>query len=104
MALSLKILLVGASQQKTMRFMQDMSVSEAIKEIREKTNVGGPDHGLFQPGEAERPARWLKENRTLALYQLENNVSEFIPQIWSREMYKVSDIFVYAEGYNSYST
>ncbi len=75
MALSLRIFIQANNQQKTMRFMQDMAVAECLKEIKEKTNVGGGDHGLFQPAHGETGARWLKENRTLQYYSLTSNVN-----------------------------
>jgi hypothetical protein len=81
MSLSLKIFLESTNQYKVMKFMQDMGVSEAIQVIREKTQVGGPDFGLFQPStnaEETTTARWLKENRTLQFYGLENGVSFFL--------------------------
>jgi hypothetical protein len=77
MALSLKISIVNvdtSGQQKTMRFMNDMSIAEVCKEIQAKTGIGGPDHGLFQPASEKQPARWLKENKTLQSYGLLNMV------------------------------
>jgi hypothetical protein len=55
-----------------------MTVGEAIAEIREKTKIGGPDHGLFQAKSTDPKAgvsRWLKENKTLIYYGLINGVS-----------------------------
>ena len=47
-----------------------MSISEAIKEIREKLETGGQDHGLFQAYNPKvgRPSRWLRGDRTLNFY------------------------------------
>jgi hypothetical protein len=77
MALSLKVFLVSANQYKMMRFMQDMSVNEVVKEIQEKTNVGGADHGLFMPPDPEKlnPGKWLTDKYTLLYYNLSNGVS-----------------------------
>jgi len=51
-----------------------MSVLECSRVIREKTEEGGDDHGLFQPAlEGKRPARWLKNERTLQYYDLQQN-------------------------------
>lgn len=74
MALSLKIVINGDT--KMLRFMQDMSVHEAIKEIQSKTGVGGDDHGLFQPAGKEKLKRptWFKETNSLMSYELSNGV------------------------------
>jgi hypothetical protein len=76
MALALKIFLESQSQYKVMKFTQDMNVAEVICEIREKTEIGGSDHGLFRPAnEAEgKCPQWLKETKTLQFYELENGV------------------------------
>ena len=76
MALALKINLVDEGRQKTMRFMQDMTVGEICKEILEKTNVGGPDHGLFQPFTHGDGGRWFAPSKALAFYQVNTNVSQ----------------------------
>ncbi len=76
MALSLKVKLVSLGTTKTMRFMQDMSVSEMCKEIREKCpNAGGADHGIFQPGGPLQKPRWLKPDKTLRFYDLQSGVT-----------------------------
>jgi len=75
MALSLKVKLVSVGTTKTMRFMQDMSVSEMCKEIRDKTNGGGQDHGIFQPPSEKNQARWLLPEKTLRFYDLQTGVS-----------------------------
>lgn len=54
----------GSIQEKTMRFSADTAVWEACKEISEKMNGGGADHGLFQAGSQSRKPRWLKSNVT----------------------------------------
>jgi hypothetical protein len=55
-----------------MRFTGNMSISEAIKEIREKLETGGQDHGLFQPinPKVGRAARWLRGDRTFNFYDV----------------------------------
>eukprot|EP01113_Clastostelium_recurvatum_P020003 TRINITY_DN236_c0_g1_i4.p1 TRINITY_DN236_c0_g1~~TRINITY_DN236_c0_g1_i4.p1 ORF type:complete len:2591 (+),score=1077.50 TRINITY_DN236_c0_g1_i4:231-8003(+) len=74
MSLTLKIQMVRLNQQKSMKFAPTMSVSEVIGQIKEKTNEGGDDHGLFQPGlEGKRPSRWLRLDRTLQYYDLKMN-------------------------------
>jgi hypothetical protein len=76
MALSLKVTFGTSGLQKTMRFTMDMSVGEALKLIQEKTSEGGTDHGLVQKEKKEKqqPARWMKENKLLQFYGLENGV------------------------------
>eukprot|EP01117_Protostelium_nocturnum_P013126 TRINITY_DN487_c0_g1_i1.p1 TRINITY_DN487_c0_g1~~TRINITY_DN487_c0_g1_i1.p1 ORF type:complete len:2445 (+),score=1078.48 TRINITY_DN487_c0_g1_i1:119-7453(+) len=74
MSLTLKVLLEPTNQTKVMKFSADMGVGEAIATIKEKTEIGGADFGLFQPvNPRETYPRWLKENRTLLFYSLENN-------------------------------
>jgi len=75
MALQLRVLIVSTGQTKAMRFNQNMSVSETLQEIREKTNEGGRDHGIMQPADptSQRPARWLKPEKTLQFYNLYAN-------------------------------
>lgn len=71
MALSLKVYLVANGQMKTMRFMQDLSISEVCHQIREKHEIGGPDHGIFQPEVSGKSiGRWLKMDRTLLFYDI----------------------------------
>ena len=45
MAIQLKILFTSTGLTKTMRFTQTMSVSETLRDIKDKTNEGGRDHG-----------------------------------------------------------
>eukprot|EP00179_Madagascaria_erythrocladioides_P023475 CAMPEP_0198344436 /NCGR_PEP_ID=MMETSP1450-20131203/67599_1 /TAXON_ID=753684 ORGANISM="Madagascaria erythrocladiodes, Strain CCMP3234" /NCGR_SAMPLE_ID=MMETSP1450 /ASSEMBLY_ACC=CAM_ASM_001115 /LENGTH=590 /DNA_ID=CAMNT_0044049691 /DNA_START=77 /DNA_END=1845 /DNA_ORIENTATION=+ len=73
MSLALKVRVVKIDQVKTMRFAQNMSVSEACKQLRDKTGEGGADHGLFQPGAGRRPSRWLRPDRTLQFYDLKSD-------------------------------
>jgi len=75
MALQLRVLIVSTGQTKAMRFNQNMSISEMLQEIREKTNEGGRDHGIMQPADptSKRPARWLKPQKTLQFYNLYTN-------------------------------
>ena len=70
--LSLKISIGATGQVKTMRFVGNMSISDATKEIREKLEEGGHDHGLFQPASKKtgRGARWLQLNRTFNFFDI----------------------------------
>jgi hypothetical protein len=72
--IALKIIIVSTEQQKTMRFPPDMPVYEILKEIKEKTDHGGADHGLFQPGSRGTKPRWFALNRTLKFYGVGSNV------------------------------
>ncbi len=69
--LSLKVVLM-TGQTKTMRFTGNMSISEACKDIREKTEEGGPDHSLFRPPNAikARKGQWLRGDRTFNFYDV----------------------------------
>jgi hypothetical protein len=49
MSLQLKIKLARTQKTTVMKFAPTMSVAECCKQIREKTEEGGEDHGLFQP-------------------------------------------------------
>jgi hypothetical protein len=57
---------------KTMRFTGNMSISEACKDIREKTEDGGADHALFRPPNdlKHRKGAWLLGNRTFNFYDV----------------------------------
>ncbi len=57
-----------------MRFTGNMSISEAIKEIREKLETGGQDHGLFQPHNPKvgRASRWLRGDRTFNFFDVKS--------------------------------
>lgn len=72
--LSLRVLIGDSGVAKTMRFTGNMSISEAIKEIREKLETGGQDHGLFQAYNPKvgRPSRWLRGDRTLNFYDIKS--------------------------------
>lgn len=65
--ISLKVVVAvnGTVQEKTMRFNADMAIWEVCKEVSEKLNIGGADHGLFQQGSGSRKGRWFKPNMTL---------------------------------------
>eukprot|EP01116_Phalansterium_solitarium_P023894 TRINITY_DN8583_c0_g1_i4.p1 TRINITY_DN8583_c0_g1~~TRINITY_DN8583_c0_g1_i4.p1 ORF type:complete len:716 (+),score=234.47 TRINITY_DN8583_c0_g1_i4:107-2254(+) len=73
MALTLKIN-VSQGASKTMRFTQDMSVAQAIGQIKERIGLqGASDHGLYQPpGPLNGTGKWLKENRLLQYYNFAN--------------------------------
>jgi hypothetical protein len=45
MSIQLKILFTATGLTKTMRFTQTMSISETLRDIKDKTNEGGRDHG-----------------------------------------------------------
>lgn len=70
MSLTLKIKIGDAT--KAMRFAENMSVSEALKVIHEKTEIGGKDHGLFKPAlESEKiVGQWMRMDKTLEFYDL----------------------------------
>jgi hypothetical protein len=80
MSLSLKIRLVtqDSDQTKIMKFAETMSVGEAIQQIREKTGIGGPDFGLFQPLRRNKQSkpRWLKNDKSLTSYEIESEVPQ----------------------------
>ena len=59
-----------------MKFTESMSVGEAIQQIREKTGVGGPDYGLFQPVRRKKDLkpRWLKNDKSFMSYEIESEV------------------------------
>eukprot|EP01117_Protostelium_nocturnum_P014479 TRINITY_DN550_c0_g1_i1.p1 TRINITY_DN550_c0_g1~~TRINITY_DN550_c0_g1_i1.p1 ORF type:complete len:2591 (+),score=755.90 TRINITY_DN550_c0_g1_i1:291-8063(+) len=74
MSLPLKINLVNKNVSRVMKFAPTMYVIEAIRQIRDKTEEGGEDHGLFQPATTgARAARWLKEDRMLSYFELQPN-------------------------------
>eukprot|EP00005_Dracoamoeba_jomungandri_P004888 CAMPEP_0174252644 /NCGR_PEP_ID=MMETSP0439-20130205/2023_1 /TAXON_ID=0 /ORGANISM="Stereomyxa ramosa, Strain Chinc5" /LENGTH=2477 /DNA_ID=CAMNT_0015333213 /DNA_START=52 /DNA_END=7482 /DNA_ORIENTATION=+ len=72
MSLQLKIVFSTTGVTKSMRFTQMMSVSETLKEIKDKTGEGGRDHGLMRPADpvTGRTARWLDPERTLQFYDI----------------------------------
>lgn len=81
MSLTLKIIVrpLGSNQanSKTMKFAPNMSISECCQLIAEKLadsiGITGADHGLFQNAEpGKRPARWLREDRTLQFYDIDS--------------------------------
>ena len=75
MAVSLKIFMVSKGVTKTMRFPSDMSISEVVVTIREKTQEGGADHGMFQPTvPGKSTGRWLQPDRTIQFYDLFSGV------------------------------
>lgn len=55
-----------------MRFPDNMTAGEACKEIIEKHEVGGPDHGLYHPVSETSTfdGKWLKPSQTLSYYDL----------------------------------
>ncbi|KAM9970706.1 hypothetical protein ACTFIR_002570 [Dictyostelium discoideum] len=74
MSISLKINIVGANTVKTLRFAPDMCIQECCTHIFEKTNEGGPDHGLYQAHiEGKQSARWLAMEKTLQFYDINSD-------------------------------
>jgi len=74
MSLPLRVKVVRLNAVKVLKFAPSMYVIEAIRQIQEKLEEGGEDHGLFQPAiEGRRTARWLKEDRMLQYYELQPN-------------------------------
>jgi hypothetical protein len=74
MSLSLKVYIISTGASRNHKFPPDISVQEALKDIREKSGVGGEDHGLFLPAGGKKGGRWLKENTTLLANSLESGV------------------------------
>lgn len=75
MATYLKVFIPQKKQVKAMRFAETDFVSDVIREIREKTDVGGADHGIFVPLEdtSSKDGQWLTHNKSLAAYDLSAN-------------------------------
>ncbi|GAM27313.1 hypothetical protein SAMD00019534_104880 [Acytostelium subglobosum LB1] len=74
MSISLKVNIVSANSVKTFRFSPEMSIGEICQLIKEKTNEGGDDHGLFQPGvEGRTNARWLQPDKSLQFYDISSD-------------------------------
>jgi len=73
--LTLKVYIETTGQTKTLRFSGDEAVAEIIKEIREKTNEGGADFGIFVPANpvTKAPGQWLERNRALRFYNIKND-------------------------------
>jgi hypothetical protein len=71
---------------KVFRFPINASVREVLNDIVAKTEKGGRDYGLFQPADPKNlhPARWLKDDRTLAYYDLKNEVIKIFRRHWTR--------------------
>jgi talin len=77
-AINLKIT-TGPGVIKSFRFSVDQPIGELARDIREKIGDegSGKDHALFQAGTKARPPRWLKNNRTLKFYNINNGVRVF---------------------------
>lgn len=75
MSIQLKILVSATGAAKVLRLAPDMTIAEVLKEIKEKTEIGGADHGLYQAAFKGKKPRWLQKNRTLKYYDITNNVS-----------------------------
>jgi hypothetical protein len=98
MALQIKINLPNNST-KTFKFPPDMLISEVVKEIQIKTEIGGADHGLYQRAAKGKKARWLQQNRTLRFYDITSNVFRFF-----FHMSICSRIFIFFKLSNSSSS
>jgi hypothetical protein len=73
--IAIKVFIPAQNKSTAMRFNQDCSLMEVCKQIREKFNEGGADHGIFRPAVPGRnPAQWLKMEKTLQFYDLQSNV------------------------------
>jgi len=69
--ISLRVYFPQTDQFKVMRFSQDIPVRDVLADVLEKTEIGGADHGMFQPPiEGRSKGRWFKENHTLKYYDL----------------------------------
>jgi talin len=74
MSIQLKISVSATGAAKVLRFAPDMTIAEVLKEIKEKTEIGGADHGLYQAAFKGKKPRWLQKNRTLKYYDITNNM------------------------------
>ena len=78
MALAVKIYIVAGqnSSTKIMKFAPEMSIHQVLKEIKEKTNAGGDDFGLYMLGNLEKKQKpkWLDRMKSLKNYFMKNNV------------------------------
>eukprot|EP01091_Cochliopodium_minus_P013533 TRINITY_DN4387_c0_g1_i2.p1 TRINITY_DN4387_c0_g1~~TRINITY_DN4387_c0_g1_i2.p1 ORF type:complete len:2395 (+),score=901.68 TRINITY_DN4387_c0_g1_i2:60-7244(+) len=65
---------IDGGATKKMRFTSNMTVWEAIKEIQEKLEHEGEDHGIFLPHIEKicQMPKWLESNRTLEYYDLKS--------------------------------
>eukprot|EP00029_Vermamoeba_vermiformis_P006337 TRINITY_DN2454_c0_g1_i1.p1 TRINITY_DN2454_c0_g1~~TRINITY_DN2454_c0_g1_i1.p1 ORF type:complete len:2441 (+),score=869.37 TRINITY_DN2454_c0_g1_i1:57-7379(+) len=81
MALAVKIHVVAGqnSSTKILKFPPEMSIHQVLKEIKEKTNVGGDDFGLFMQGNPEKrlKPKWLDRTKSLKNYFIKNNDEMF---------------------------
>ena len=72
--ISLKVEIGTSGKVSAMMFNADMSVAEAMKQIQAKfgTNENYSEFGLLRAATVGEPARWLKEDKTLANQNLNN--------------------------------
>ena len=77
--MNLKVQIDDKGTQKKMRFTSGMTVWEAVKEIQQKLEHEGEDHGLFLPhiDKIGQLPKWLEANRTLEYYDLKSDVILF---------------------------
>jgi len=76
MALTLKIAIPADHSTKLMKFADTMSVHDVIRSVQEKIQMGGEDHGIFQPspeGDPSFSGKWLANNKPLEVYDVKNN-------------------------------
>jgi len=72
--ISLKVEIGSTGKVSAMLFNDDMSTAEAMKQIQAKFGTGEnySDYGLLRAATVGEPARWLKEDKTLANQNLNN--------------------------------
>lgn len=80
MALAVRIHISAGqnSSTKILKFPPEISIQQVLKEIKEKTNVGGDDYGLYMNGVPEKriKPKWLDRAKSLKNYFIKNNVSQ----------------------------
>ena len=76
MAVTIKVEWGAAA--KAYRFNTDQTFVEVIKSVKEKTGFVDDikELGVYQPADGMRPGRWLRLDKTLAYYDLKNNVRQ----------------------------
>lgn len=74
MALTIKV--EHGAAAKAYRFNGDQTLHELMKSVKEKTNFADDikELGVYQPADGMRPGRWLRLDKTLAYYDIKNNV------------------------------
>jgi len=80
MSLSLKVEIFAKKTSKTLMFAPNMTISEVLSTIRERTGEGGLDHGLFLPASETQTGtkgKWMRSEKLLSNYDLKNGVKRF---------------------------